>query len=128
MPDLFGDRLHEHGLVSGADSTLTTIPIPIPNPLPEGGIPSNSPSEVILTDEGTLLVSTLGPTQRPLNSGALLEFDLEGNLLSTIQTDLPPLSGIALVPEVGILFTVPEPCSLACLCFSLFFGSLGRRL
>ncbi|MEO1496455.1 MAG: hypothetical protein AAFV43_04820 [Planctomycetota bacterium] len=109
-----GNELYEHNLATGVGGRFAEIPVPIPDPLPVAppfAWPTNFPSEALLTPEGTLLVSTLGPTQRPLNNGALLEFDLEGNLLRTIATNLPPISGIAFAPEAASV-AVPEPATL----------------
>lgn len=122
-----GNELYEHNLATGVGGTLTDIPVALPDPLPfpPNAWPTNFPSEALLTPEGTLLVSTLGPTQRPLNNATLLEFDLEGNLLRTIATSLPPLSGIALVPE-GSAAPVPEPMSAMAIVLGL--GLIrGRR-
>ncbi|MEQ8849363.1 hypothetical protein [Botrimarina sp.] len=111
VADLNGNQIVGFDLDGSDGAQISVIPPAIPDPLPPTAnpvAPSNSPSEILLTDDGTLLVSTLGLTRRPDNRAALLEFDLEGNLLRTIAGDLPPLSGIAFAPD-AVSAGVPEP-------------------
>jgi hypothetical protein len=122
--DPSGNEIVVHDLVANTTGTLTTIPVALPDPLPPGGVPTNVPSEVLVTPQGTILVSTLGPSQRPFNNAAVLEFDVNGDLLNTIQTNLPPLSGIAILPSVGVA-AVPEPAALSLV--ALAIGALARR-
>lgn len=133
VADLFGNQLLDYALDGSDGQQLAVIPPDIPDPLPPlvtpGFPPSNFPSEVLVTDQGTLLVSTLGLTNRPDNRGALLEFDRDGTLLRTIASDLPPLSGIAFSPRpIGAGLTVPEPSAvgLAALVF-VGWAPCGRR-
>lgn len=108
VSDFYGNRLVAYDLDGANGEVLATIPPVIPDDLPPGTPQSNFPSEVLRTPSGTLLVSAQGVTQRPDNRGALLEFDLEGNLLRTVADDLPPLSGIAFAPAPARR-AVPEP-------------------
>ncbi|TWT47286.1 hypothetical protein [Botrimarina hoheduenensis] len=123
-----GNELVEWGLASQSGGTFATIPIALPTvlPPPPNGWPTNFPSEALLTPERTLLVSTSGPTQRPLNNGAVLEYDLEGNLLGIIRTNLPPLTGIALVPEPILVSAIPEPTT-AVIALLLLSGCVKGR-
>lgn len=124
-----GNELYQYNLATDVGARFAEIPVEIPDPLPvppPSAWPTNFPSEALLTDEGTLLVSTLGPTQRPLNGAALLEFDLDGNLIDTIQTNLPPISGIALAPEAAAA-AVPEPTTAGLLAVLAGVAVRGRR-
>ena len=127
-----GNEIYAHDLVSGVGATLATIPLAIPDPLPEGGVPTNVPSSIVVSPEGTLLVGTLGPTQRPNNNAAVLEFTFDGELIRRIdnqpepQTGLPPLSGIALLPTSAAA-PVPEPAAAALAAFAtLALSTRGR--
>ena len=112
VADLFTNRIMSFALDGTDGQTFAVLPPDIPNPLPPlADFPSNSPSEILLTEDGTLLVSTLGLTRRPDNRGALLEYDLDGNLLQTFVDGLPPLSGIALAPTI-LIVPIPEPTTL----------------
>ncbi|MEM9353251.1 MAG: hypothetical protein AAGA92_09575 [Planctomycetota bacterium] len=109
-----------------ADGTNDTVFAALP---PVATIPpSNFPSELLPSDSGTLIVSTLGPTQRPDNQGEIREYDFNGNLLGVRASALPPVSGIALAPPVPLPVTaeVPEPSGalLAALALGL---ARGRR-
>lgn len=111
VADLNGNQLLSYALDGSDGQQLAVVPPEIPDPLPPTAnptAPSNSPSEVLLTPQGTLLVSTLGLTRRPDNRGALLEFDRDGALIDTIASGLPPLSGIAFAPAAAPV-TIPEP-------------------
>lgn len=128
IADLNGNQLQQFDLDRTNGETLAVIPPAIPDPLPPTAnpdAPSNSPSEVLVTPEGTLLVSTLGLTRRPDNRGALLEFDRDGTLLRTIASDLPPLSGIAFAPPASSGPAVPEPSAIALI--ALAWGSVALR-
>lgn len=131
VADLNGNQLIGFDLDGGDPEQLAVIPPDIPSPLPDTAnpnAPSNSPSEALLTPEGTLLVSTLGLTRRPDNRGALLEYDLEGNLLRTIVTDLPPISGIAFAPTPVVgPEAVPEPAAAALAMVGFAAATVGRR-
>ena len=87
---------------------------------------SNFPSEMLLSDRGTLLVSTMGPTRRPDNDAMVLEYDLDGNLLGTLIDNLPPVSGIAIAPPIPAVAVVPEPAGLLLAVASLLAGMRRR--
>ena len=73
---------------------------------------SNFPSQLLLTDDRTVLLGTLGLTNRPENRGAVFEYDVHGDLLRTIADDLPPISSIALAPPAtGAGAPIPEPAA-----------------
>lgn len=108
VTDLFTNQVVGFDLDGSNGAHFALIP---PFPLPPEVDPTNSPSELLVSPEGTLLVSTLGPTRRPDNRGALHEFDRDGNHLRTIVDGLPALSGIALAPAVTPAAT-PEPSAL----------------
>lgn len=119
VTDLFDNEIKSYKLDGTEGQTFAVIPPAIPNPLPptaDPNSPSNSPSEILLSEDGTLLVSLLGLTRRPDNRGAILEYDIDGNLIQTITSTLPPISGIAnapVVPAVAANSTaVPEPNTL----------------
>ncbi|MEO0530204.1 MAG: hypothetical protein AAF266_06450 [Planctomycetota bacterium] len=131
IADLNANRLQQFDLDGSNGETLAIIPPAIPTPLPptaNPAAPSNSPSEVLVTPEGTLLISTLGLTRRPDNRGALLEFDVDGNFLGAFATGLPPLSGIAFAPPVIGPPAVPEPGTAVLMMMACGIAPLrGRR-
>jgi sugar lactone lactonase YvrE len=55
---------------------------------------SNFPSDIKLDPDGNVIVSLLGLTNPPDNRGALLRYDLNGNLLQMIKSGLQPIGGI----------------------------------
>lgn len=136
VADLHDNTIKSFDLDGSNGAIFAVIPPEIPAMLPPSANPlnpSNSPSEILLTEDRTLIVSLLGLTQRPDNRGAILEYDLEGNLLQTYFVDtnsgaLPPISGIALVPAVSVATStaVPEPTS-ALLLASLLCSSVFKR-
>ena len=129
VTDLNGNQLMQFDVDGSNGSQLAVIPPDIPDPLPPTAsetAPSNSPSELLVTPEGTYLVSTLGLTRRPDNRGALLEFDRNGNLLRTIAEGLPPISGIAFAPAAPVFTSVPEP-SVVALAMIAMLGALSTR-
>ncbi len=112
VADLFGNQIVRFDDTNGTNpQQFALIPPDIEFPLPVGaGFPSNFPSDLLLDDDGNLLVGVLGltnPTNGGENRGALLKYDLDGNLLETIASDLSPVSAIAL--------PVPEPSSMVLL-------------
>ena len=130
VADFQGNRLLDYAAAGSDRRLLSDVPPPIPDPLPPGVDPANAsnfPSDIILTDEGTLLVSTLGLTRRPDNRASVLEFDPDGNLLRTVADGLPALSGIALAPPPtsSAASEVPEPFSI--LLWSMGFAILVLR-
>lgn len=122
VTDLFDNQIKSYALDGSDGQVFAVIPPAIPNPLPptaDPNSPSNSPSEILLSEDGTLLVSLLGLTQRPDNRGAILEYDIDGNLLQTITDTLPPISGIAYAPMVpSALAAVPEPSTFILMAFA----------
>lgn len=131
VADLNGNQLVSYALDGSDGQTVATIGPAIPDPLPPSAnplAPSNSPSEILVTDEGTLLVSTLGLTRRPDNRGALIEFDRNGTFIRTIADGLPPLSGMAFAPvPLASGSTVPEPTAMLIAVLGLTPGLVGRR-
>ncbi|QDT67422.1 hypothetical protein MalM25_03200 [Planctomycetes bacterium MalM25] len=124
VTDLFTNQVVGFDLDGSAGAHFALIP---PFPLPPEVDPTNSPSELLVSPEGTLLVSTLGPTRRPDNRGALHEFDRNGNHLRTIVDGLPALSGIALAPAAAPA-VIPEPSTLLLAsAAALFLGGRFRR-
>ena len=132
VADLYNNQLVDFALDGTDGALLAVVPPSIPDPLPPTAhptLPSNSPSGLLVTEQGTLLVSLLGLTQRPDNRGALLEFSRDGTLLQTIASDLPPLSGIAYVPVptgTGTSTEVPEPGALT-LVLLMSGGLIARK-
>lgn len=55
---------------------------------------SNFPSDIQLDPDGNLVISILGATDPPDDRGALLRYDLNGNLLETIVSGIEPIGGI----------------------------------
>jgi hypothetical protein len=129
--DLNGNQLMQFDLDGSNGSQLAVIPPGIPSELPptaNPAAPSNSPSEILVTPQGTLLVSTLGLTRRPDNRGSLLEFDRNGNLIRTIADGLPALSGVAFAPEAIAQAAIPEPSVMALAAIALVGALTQRRL
>jgi DNA-binding beta-propeller fold protein YncE len=95
--DLFGNQILEYDAEGAYVGKFADIPPEIPDPLPPGAnFPTNSPSSLILDEDGNLLLGVLGIT--PANDGALLRYDLEGNLLETVAEDIPGVGSVAFVP------------------------------
>ncbi len=134
VTDLFDNEIKSYKLDGTDGQTFAVIPPSIPNPLPptaDSNSPSNSPSEILLSEDGTLLVSLLGLTRRPDNRGAILEYDIDGNLIQTITSTLPPISGIAHAPVVPAIVAnttaVPEPSTLIMFAFAGTMILTARR-
>jgi sugar lactone lactonase YvrE len=95
--DLFGNQILEYDAGGTYVGQFAVIPPAIPDPLPPGAnISSNSPSSIIFDEDGNLVVGVLGLT--PANDGALLRYDLEGNLLETIVGDIPGIGALTFIP------------------------------
>lgn len=142
VADLHDNTLKSYDLDGTNGAIFAVLPPSIPAMLPPSANPfnpSNSPSEILLTEDQTLIVSLLGLTQRPDNRGAILEYDLQGNLLNTFSFNtgsgaLPPISGIAFVPTTFVATstnatstTVPEPTSALLLATMMSSVVLSRR-
>ena len=103
ISDLFGNQI----LRQASDGTLSqfaSVPPAIPDPLPDGiEFASNFPSEMQIDGDGNLLVSLLGLTRPPDNRGAILRFDLNGNLLDPLVPSggSAPISGFAFLRRTG---------------------------
>ncbi len=86
--------------------TLTVTDSMMPG-APAGSSFGYSPSGVAIDDDGNVIVGILGrsnPGDPGGEFGALFKFDVNGNLLATIDLDTPAYSGVALVnmiPEAG---------------------------
>lgn len=78
---------------------FAVIPPEIPDPLPPGAnFPSNNPSDIMFDADGNLLVGVLGITYPPTTPGAILRYDLEGNLLETVVESVLGISSLAWIP------------------------------
>jgi hypothetical protein len=66
-------------------------------------VPSNNPSDIDFDPDGNLVISVLGLTNPPDDRGALLRYDLYGNLIETIEDQLEPMGGIAWTPDPATL-------------------------
>src|SRR5262249_47235836 len=64
---------------------------------------SNFPSDIKFDPDGNVIVSVLGATNPPDNRGALLRYDLNGNLLETIKSGLHPIGAIDWSPSAMTL-------------------------
>lgn len=108
---------------------IGAVPPEIPAELPPfADFGSNFPSEILIAEDGSLLLSTLGLTRRPDNRGAVIHYDRDGNLIEVLAEDLPPISGIALVPAaVTDASAVPEPVGLALALLGLAPFARSRR-
>jgi sugar lactone lactonase YvrE len=73
----------------------------IPPPIAPPG--SNFPSDIAFDPDGNLVVSVLGATNPPDDRGALLRYDLNGNLIETIVDQLEPIGGIDWTPDPNTL-------------------------
>ncbi|WP_146444337.1 hypothetical protein [Botrimarina colliarenosi] len=114
VTDFFANLVNSFA-VDGTDRQYLVpfVPPQFPSELPPNSdFFSNFPSEVILSPNDTLLVSTLGLTRRPDNRASILEYDRDGNLLGVLADGLPPISGIALAPSGVGVATVPEPATV----------------
>ncbi len=93
--DLIGNQLLEYDSSGSFVKQFAGIPPDIPDPLPGGvNFSSNNPSDVLYDEDGNLIVSVLGLTNSPDNRGALLKYDLEGNLIETIVDGLPGIGAL----------------------------------
>ncbi|MGL4513787.1 MAG: hypothetical protein ACRCT8_11910 [Lacipirellulaceae bacterium] len=128
VTDLVANQLVSFAIDGSDRRTLAAILPTVTFPLPPGvTLPSNSPSETLLSEDDTLIVSVLGLTNRPDNRGAIYEYDLDGNLVRTIASGLPPISGIALGPGAGSLVAVPEPAAATLLALALVASAATPR-
>jgi len=94
--DLLGNYVARFDATGQQFSPFAVIPPAIPDPLPPGVfVPSNNPSDIDFDPDGNLIISVLGLTSPPDNRGALLRYDLNGNLLEIIRDPLEPIGGIA---------------------------------
>jgi DNA-binding beta-propeller fold protein YncE len=82
---------------AGVPSFFASIPPPI---APPG---TNFPSDITFDPNGNIVVSVLGETNPPDDRGALLRYDLNGNLLETIESDLQPIAGVDYTPDPDTL-------------------------
>lgn len=92
------DTNHEHPL------PFIVLPPDIPPNWQDLGAtaPTNSPSDIAFDKDGNLVISVLGLTYPPDNRGAIYRYDLDGNLLATITTGIPPIGGIAFGWNAGV--------------------------
>jgi hypothetical protein len=99
ITNLYGNNILRYDSGSGMTTTFAAIEHPIgPGgtfPIPE--FPSNGPSAIIFDRDNTLLVAVLGPDHE--HSGQIQRFDLDGNYLGSIITELGAPTGLALIPE-----------------------------
>ncbi|QDV80988.1 hypothetical protein [Botrimarina mediterranea] len=131
ITDLNGNQLTQYTMDGSFGMELAIIPPAIPDPLPDTAneaAPSNSPSGLLETPDGTFLVSTLGLTRRPDNRGALIEFGRDGGLLGTIVEGLPPISAIAFAPESVGVASVPEPSVVVLAAIAMVGAFANRRV
>ena len=102
--DLIGNQVLEF---SGSGSFVKQFAVPppaIPDPLPEGvQFPTNSPSDIIFDEDGNLVLGMLGLTYPPDNRGALLRYDLDGNLIETIAEGLYGIGALAWIPSADAI-------------------------
>jgi hypothetical protein len=101
VADLFANKILHYDANGENPQVFAVIPPEIPVPLPPGAFfASNFPSDIALDPNGNLLVAVLGITNPEYggadNNGAILRYDLDGNLLE-MQTigGLTPISSIA---------------------------------
>jgi sugar lactone lactonase YvrE len=85
-----------------ADGNAYQTPFAVipPNIAPPG---TNFPSDIKFDPDGNIIVSVLGATNPPNNAGSLLSYDLNGNLLETIQSGLHPIGAIDWSPSAATL-------------------------
>lgn len=78
---------------------FAVIPPEIPNPLPDGAnFPSNNPSDIAFDPQGNLLVAVLGINYPPNTPGAILRYDLEGNLLDEVVENVYGVTSLLWIP------------------------------
>lgn len=116
--DLFGNDILRYGPTGnylGVFASILPTPdgSPITGPATEPNYISNFPSDIVYDpSNGTLLVAVLG---KDFNySGAIYRYDLNGNLLGTVASELSGSAAITLSPT-------PEPSSLILACL----GGIG---
>jgi sugar lactone lactonase YvrE len=106
-------RVDDNGIPSQIPFAIVPPAIPEP-PWPVGAnIPSNSPSGLAFDPDGNLILSVLGFTGPPgNNSGALIRYDLSGNIIDPdndmtpnepIVSEIEPIGGIAWTPSLKTL-------------------------
>ncbi len=121
VADFAGNSLWRFDLDGSDPELFASLPPVVVDPF------SNFPSEMMLSDNGTLLVSLLSSARRPDNIAGILEYDLQGNLLGTPIDGLPPLSGIAMTPPVlSPVAAVPEPGGVLLLLFAVTLSTRRR--
>lgn len=102
--DLFGNQILRFDAATRNPSQFAVIPPAIPDPLPPGAnFPSNNPSDAALDANGNLVVAVLGLTNPPDNRGAVLRYDLQGNLLETLLDQQTQFGSIARISSVSVL-------------------------
>jgi hypothetical protein len=73
------------------------------------------------------VLAVLGLTRRPDNRGAIYELDLDGTVLRTIASGLPPISGITFGLHPLASVSVPEPTTAAAAIAALALVGAQRR-
>ena len=102
--DLFGNQILRFDENGQNPSVFAVIPPPIPDPPPPGVDPSNNPSGIAFDSDGNIVVAVLGLTNPPDNRGALLRYDLQGNLLETVLDMQTPFGSVARIEPSDFLF------------------------
>lgn len=111
--DLSGNQVVEISADGTTGEQFAVIPPDIPEPLPPSAtFPSNSPGDMLIAPDGTLLLAVLGITN-PLHPddfgderGGIQRYDFAGNLIEVLvggltpEEGVPPISAMVLVPAV----------------------------
>ena len=94
------------GYVSHYDANGSPLAVPFAA-VPPFPTSTDFPSDIKYDADGNFVVSALGPTypsSNPAdNQGALFRFDLNGNMLGTIASNLQPIGGLAWTPSAATL-------------------------
>jgi hypothetical protein len=113
--DLLGNYIARFDSTGNNFQPFAVVPPEIPpQPWPVGAnLPSNSPSQLAFDPDGNLILSVLGFTGPPgANSGALIRYDLSGNIIDPdndetpnepIASGLEPIGGIAWTASAATL-------------------------
>lgn len=96
--DVIGNQVLEYD-GSGAFVKQFAVPPPaIPeNWMEVADFPTNSPSQIILDEDGNLVLALLGLTNTPDDDGALLRYSPDGTFIEAMASNLPGVAGVAFI-------------------------------
>lgn len=109
VADLFSNRITAYDANGANQADFAFIPPEIPDPfvpgqIPGAFVPSNFPSDLTFDAEGNILIAVLGITNPDFggaDNGALLRYDINGDLIETVIDGLSPAGALTLVPGIA---------------------------